>query len=105
MSEKQARELIEAVEFLYGPIWPWADKAKQALSELPDVVVLGRKLSEMQVIYEGKLANSKKGTYGLEEVAGRSYDKGVLDTVIGIGQLVEAVFHVRLTADGWEWVD
>ena len=85
--------------------WECAEEARQALSAEPDVVVLGRKLSMMQTTYEAVLDDSLKGSYNLEEAVGRSFDKGALETIKGIKELIESVFHVCLTDDGWKWVE
>ena len=104
MSEKEVRELAKEMAGDFAP--PGVrDLCKSLLEAEPDVVVLLRKLSELQAEYETILDNGLKGKYPLEEAVERSFQKGVLDTVIGVKSLIQTVFHVRLTDDGWEWVE
>ena len=93
MSERKVREAAKRLLSEKMTIWSsdWTqgspnDQLKQALSEPPDVVVLAQELLKMH-----------RGTAGRREV--------VVITGGALRSMLEQKFHVRLTADGWEWVE
>ena len=76
---------------------------EEASCQAPDVMVLLRKLCRVRDERKGRFEDTTKKTYTTDEVAGRSYDMGALDALSLTIKLIEKT--VRLTADGWEWVE
>lgn len=74
-----------------------------AVEDDPDLMALGRQLSGLRDKRQQELANTLRATYTLEEAVSRSFDKGAFEAIAGIVDLIETT--VRLTDDGWEWVE
>ena len=97
MSEREVRKRVETAikeydSYEHDPVLgPRYQRGiaplKQALLAEPDVVVLLRKLG---------------GTIRAHSTPTRPIVEVQLDVLI---QRIEELFHVRLTADGWKWVE
>ena len=101
MSEKRIRELAQQSVYESG----LSGYIEEALEEPPDVVRLREKLSALQVKREQDLKNTEAEKYDLDTAIGRAFDKGATEAISGVVKLIDTMFHVRLTDDGWEWTD
>ena len=98
MSEKRVRYWLGSY-MDRSMIVAYQEEAEEALATDPDVVaVLRHAKEELDKCEEAIAEADKPGGWVLAYMQEASVWKGLIEWV-------QDTFHVRLTADGWEWTD
>ena len=98
MSERELREAMRYMRREHLMKYAGLRVIETALAAEPDVVVLAREIEERLVVVDSWLRENCN-------LASHDGYVGMQNALDSLQDYIQEEFHVRLTDDGWEWVE